>query len=120
VGGQPIGRGRTVFEWREGVFLDEHSDSEAPDFPAGTAVVGLDDTTETDCMLQFDSRGISRIYQMSLSAGVWKLWRDAPGFYQRYTGTFSADDTVIHGRWEHSPDGSSWALDFDLTYTKVR
>jgi hypothetical protein len=38
-------------------------------------------------MLYFDSRSVSRIYQMSLSAGVWKLWREAPSFAQRFEGT---------------------------------
>jgi hypothetical protein len=69
-------------------------------------------------MLQTDSRGISRIYQMSLSEGVWKLWRDQPGFSQRFTGTFSDDGRTISGRMEKSSDGLQWELDFDLTYTR--
>jgi len=52
--------------------------------------------------------------------GVWKLWRDAPGFSQRFTGTFSDDGRTIKGRWEKSGDGAQWDHDFDLTYTKVR
>jgi hypothetical protein len=70
-------------------------------------------------MFQADSRQISRIYQMSLSDGVWKLWREAPGFSQRFTGTFSGDGRTISGRWEKSTDGSQWEHDFDLTYTKI-
>jgi hypothetical protein len=71
-------------------------------------------------MLYFDSRAVSRIYQMSLSDGVWKLWREAPSFSQRFTGTFSDDGRIIRDRWEKSTDGSQWEHDFDLTYTKVR
>jgi hypothetical protein len=26
---------------------------------------------------------------MSLTDGVWKLWREVSGFWQRYTGAFS-------------------------------
>jgi hypothetical protein len=48
------------------------------------------------------------------------LWRDAPGFFQRFTGTFSDDGTRITGRCEASEDGSTWEPDFDVTYTKVR
>lgn len=37
---------------------------------------------------------VHRIYEMTLSDGVWKLWRDAPDpFPQRFTGTFS-DEAV--------------------------
>jgi hypothetical protein len=120
VGGQPIGRGRTLFEWLEGgAFLLEHSDAEQAEFPSGSSIIGGDDSTETYCMLYFDSRSVSRIYQMSLSDGVWKLWRGAAGFSQRFTGTFSEDGRTIRGGWEKSTDGSQWELDFDLTYTKV-
>ena len=53
----------------------------------------------------FDSRGVARVYKMSVEEGVWKLWRDEPDFSpldfsQRFTGTFSADGTTIAGRWE--------------------
>jgi hypothetical protein len=56
---------------------------------------------------------------------VWTLLRDTPdftplAFAQRFTGTFSADGRRINGRWETSQDGSAWALDFHLSYTKVR
>jgi hypothetical protein len=119
VGGQLIGRGSTVFAWLEdGAFLIEHAGSESPDFPSGITIISGDDTLETYCMLQGDSRSMSRIYQMSLRDGVWKLWREAPGFWQRFTGTFSEDGKTIRGRWESSSDGSQWELDFDLTYTK--
>jgi hypothetical protein len=121
VGEQPIGRGPTVFEWLEGgAFLIEHSDAEQAEFPSAITIISGDDSTETYCMLQVDSRGISRIYQMSLSDGVWKLWRDAAGFSQRFMGTFSSDGRTISGRWEKSTDGSHWEPDFDLTYTKVK
>jgi hypothetical protein len=43
-----------------------------------------------------------------------------PGFFQRFTGTFSTDRRTITGGWEGSRDGSSWEPDFDVTYTKVR
>jgi hypothetical protein len=37
---------------------------------------------------------------MSLNDGVWKLWREASGFWQRYTGVFSDDGRTIKGAWE--------------------
>src|SRR5438046_3135594 len=32
---------------------------------------------------------------MSVAGGIWKMWRDAPGLKQRYTGTISADGKTI-------------------------
>lgn len=121
VGGQPLGRGRTVFEWLEGgAFLVQRSDVAQAEFPAATVIIGRDDATETYCMLHFDSRGVSRVYQMSLNdAGVWQMWREAPGFSQRFMGTISDDGRTIRGHWEKSGDGSTWEHDFDLMYTKV-
>jgi hypothetical protein len=56
---------------------------------------------------------------MSLDDGSWKLWREAPGFWQRYAGVFAADGKTIEGAWESSADGSEWQHDFRLTYTKI-
>jgi hypothetical protein len=84
-----------------------------------TTIIGLDDSNEKFTQLYTDARGVHRLYQMSLDDGVWKLWRDTPGFSQRFKGTFSNDDKTITGSWEYSNDGSTWEHDFDLTYTKV-
>jgi hypothetical protein len=131
VGGQLLGNGQTAFEWLEGgAFLVQHADAgptesapaewvENSPFPI-TTIIGLDDSSETFCVLYADSRGVFRIYQMSVSDGVWKMWREAPGFFQRFTATFSDDGNTITGFWERSSDGSNWEHDFDLAYTKVR
>jgi len=112
--------GRTSFEWMEGgAFLFQHSEIANSDFPRPISIIGPDDTAETYCVLYFDSRGVSRIYQMSLNAETWKLWRDFPGFSQRFIATFSDDRNVMTARWEKSTDGSNWELDFKLTYTRV-
>jgi hypothetical protein len=55
---------------------------------------------------------------MSLSGGVWKLWRQGEPFSQRFTGTFIDNGRTIEGRWEINEDGE-WRTDFDLTYRKV-
>jgi hypothetical protein len=116
----PEGRGLEAFRWLEGgAFLVQQSEAERDAFPSSTWIIGRDDSTETYCVLYYDSRGVSRVYQMSLSGGVWKLWRDAPGFSQRFTGTIADDGSTIRGQWESSQDGSNWEHDFDLTYTKT-
>ena len=113
-------QGRSEFAWLEGgAFLIQHSEIDASDFPRSTAVIGPDDEAETYRMLYYDSRGVSRIYRMAFSSGIWTLWRDFPGFSQRFHGTFSEDGRVISAYWEKSTDGSNWERDFDLTYTKV-
>jgi hypothetical protein len=115
-----IARGRSSFRWLEdGAFLLQHAEVPNSDFPSETAVIGPDEKAGTWCMLYFDSRGVSRIYHMTLSGGIWTLWRNFPGFSQRFLGTFSDDGNTITGRWEKSTDGSIWEHDFDLTYTRV-
>jgi hypothetical protein len=87
----------------------------------------LDSTTAAapSCSTTFDSRGIARVYAMSLEDGVWSLWRETPDFSpldfaQRYTATFSDDGMTIVGRWEIAHDGAAWEHDFDLTSVRVR
>jgi hypothetical protein len=102
-----------------GVFLVMHSDIESIDFPSVIAVIGHDDLAKTYCMLYCDSRGISR-YEMSLSNGVWEMWRQSPGFSQSFTGTFDNYSNMIAGRWEKSTNGSNWEHDFGLIYRRVK
>jgi hypothetical protein len=113
----------TTFEWLPGRrFLVQRWEVEHPDAPAGIAVIGL--ATDDAGLLQhyFDSRGVARVYEMSFADRMWKLERraTAPDFSQRFTGMFSDDANTIAGNWEISTDGTLWAHDFDLTYTRVR
>jgi hypothetical protein len=116
-----IVHGHSAFDWLEGgAFLMQRSEISASEFPRSTAVMGADDEAGTYRMLYYDSRGVSRIYRMTLSGGIWTLWRDSPGFHQRFHGTFSGEGKIITAYWEKSGDGSNWEKDFDLTYTKIR
>ncbi len=56
---------------------------------------------------------------MNFSDGVWQMWREAPGFWQRYEGRLSNDGNTITARWEKSSDGAAWEHDFDVTYRKI-
>jgi hypothetical protein len=117
---QIVEGGRVTFKWlTEGSFLIQRWEIEFEYAPDGIAVIGPDESGEKLCQHYFDTRGIARVYEMSLSDGVWKLWRDWPGFSQRFTGTFTNDGRTIEGAWETSTDGSTWEHDFDLVYTKV-
>jgi hypothetical protein len=113
-------RGHVSFDWLEGgAFLVMRSGVEWEGPSGSVAVIGRDDAAETYTMLYFDARGVSRIYQMSFGDGIWKQWRLAPGFSQRFTGTLSDDGATISARWEKSSNGAHWEHDFDLTYTRV-
>jgi hypothetical protein len=104
-----VERGHASCEWLEGgAFLIQRSEISGPDWPRSKAIIAPDDAAEPYGMLYFDSRGVSWIYKRRFSGGIWTIWRDFPGFSQRFHGTFSADGTIISARWENSTDGSNW------------
>lgn len=69
-------------------------------------------------MHYFDSRGVFRVYESSVDAKAWRLWRDAPGFSQRFAGTFADDGDTIVGRWELSRDDAHWDDDLQIVYRR--
>jgi hypothetical protein len=115
----PGSQGRAIFEWLEGgAFVRFHADAPEP-APIATLIISRDDASEFYTIFHYDSRGVSRVYQMSFDAGRWKMWRDAPGFSQRFSGTLADDGASILATWEKSFDGMSWEHDFDLVYTRL-
>lgn len=123
----PIESGaRVTFEWMPGErFLIQRWEVPIPEAPDGIAMIGPDPERAGGYLQHyFDTRGVARVYKMSLDEGVWTLWRDTADFSpldfaQRYTGTFSADGRRIVGAWEICHDGTTWEHDFDLAYTRV-
>jgi hypothetical protein len=106
--------GRSTFEWLEGGhFLIYRSRNEHELFPDSLSVIGDGE------MHYFDSRGVRRVYQVSLSDGVWRMTRDHPGFSQRFAGTFSEDGDTITGQWELSRDDETWDLDLSVTFRRM-
>jgi hypothetical protein len=118
---EPI-RGATSFAWLEGGgYVVQRSTTEHPKFPNGISVIGPS-ADDPDRIVQhyFDSRGVARIYDISLEDGVLRIWRDDdPGFAQRYAGRLSADGRTITSTWENCRDGVTWEHDFAGTHTKV-
>src|SRR5919201_3856933 len=101
--------GRTSFAWIEGgSYLIMHSQIDEPEIPSAIAVFGSDDATGECSMLYFDERGVSRRYQVSIADNVWKWYRNAPGFSQRFIGKISPDGRTIDGHGELSRDGTNW------------
>ncbi|HEX2370731.1 MAG TPA: hypothetical protein VHM94_16010 [Acidimicrobiia bacterium] len=120
------GKGRATFEWIEGEeFLLERTVAEWTDpgwvenAPKTTrSVIGFDDTTLEVTQLYSDDRGVTRIYRGTLIDDHWRLERAAPDFHQRFVGEFVDGGQTIDGRWESSPDGTAWELDFPVTYRR--
>jgi hypothetical protein len=112
--------GHTSFEWLEnGAFLMMRSEIDDPRFPSTIAIFASDDSEQEYYMLTFDERGVSRKYEVSLHDDIWKWWRNAPGFFQRYEGSIVDGGNTIVGKGELSKDGISWEKDLDLTYKRI-
>ena len=113
--------GRSSFKWIEGgAFLVWYSEMDQKDFPAGIAIFGSDNGTGTYFMMYFDERSVSRKYDVSFQDGVIKWGRNAPGFSQRYSWTFTDNGNTIIGKGELSKDGVTWQQDLDLTFTRMK
>jgi hypothetical protein len=126
--------GTAVLEWLEGEqFLIHRARTDHPDFPDSISIVGfterdrVDDQADDDpdlatespmSMHYFDSRGVFRVYYASIEDETWRLWRDAPGFSQRFTGTFADGGDTIVGHWQLSRDDVHWDDDLQITYRR--
>jgi hypothetical protein len=132
-GGQPASPGGggdgpaalSRFEWILGrQFLVQRTEMAVAGPPDGLMIVSADPETGAYTQHYYDSRGVARLYSMSLAGGVWTLTRESPDFTpldfrQRFSGTFSDDGNTISGAWERSFNDSDWEHDFALTYRRV-
>jgi hypothetical protein len=84
-----------------------------------TWIIGRDDCEPDYNVLYCDTRGVSRVYRMTLAGGTWRMWRDTPQFSQRWDAVISAGQAEITGTWRKSTDaGATWHHDFNLRYTR--
>ncbi|WP_063036427.1 hypothetical protein [Nocardia grenadensis] len=115
--------GHTVIEWMpDARFLVVHYT--VPE--AGISlvqVVGADDLYQDRLViLQYDQTGEHRIYQGSFDGPLWRVWRDAPGASQRFTGNLDEAGNTMRATWERSDselDPRSWDHDFDIVFTRI-
>lgn len=123
--------GTAVAEWLEGDrFLIHRIHLDHPDFPDSVSIIGYTDRDRVDDdsgvvlegsqlrMHYFDSRGVFRIYDTAVDDEAWLLWRPAPGFSQRFTGTFVDSGNTLSGRWQVSHDDVHWDDDLEITYLR--
>jgi len=129
-----IVRGTVTIEWLEGErFLIHRARTDHPDFPDMIAIIGFTDRDRAGeasandpktggapelTMHYFDSRGVFRVYKAGVDDEAWRVWRDAPGFSQRYTGTFADGGDAIFGRWQLCQDDVRWNDDLQITYRR--
>jgi hypothetical protein len=120
-------RGRSRFEWDLGrQYLLQRTEAPVPEAPDSLTIVSADPETGAYTQHYYDSRGVTRLYAMTLGDRAWTLTRESPDFSpldfaQRFTGTFSADGDTISGAWEKRRDGGGqhWEHDFALTYRRA-
>jgi hypothetical protein len=114
-------KGHASFEWlQDGAFLIMYMGNKPPGAPDAMWLISRDESTSNYTVLYYDTRKVSRVYEMSFSDGAWKIWRNSPGYSQRFEGKVSDDGNIITAYWEKSSDGSTWGHDFDVTYTRVK
>jgi hypothetical protein len=129
--------GSADVEWLEGErFLILRTRTDHPDFPDAISIIGLMDRdrigpppsagADADaaagaprlCMHYFDSRGVFRVYEAGIDDSAWQLARPAPGFSQRFTGTFADGGDTIVGLWQLSRDDVHWEDDVRITFRR--
>jgi hypothetical protein len=67
-------------------------------------------------MEYFDSRGVRRTYSVSLEDGGLRIWRDHPGFDQRFTARLGPD--AFEGQWQLARTAGEWQDDLKMIYRR--
>jgi hypothetical protein len=109
--------GSVTFEWVEGghfVVQRLHNDHEL--FPDAISVIGAPETGDGLVMEYFDSRGVRRTYGVTLAEGELRIWRDHPGFDQRFSAKLGHDTFV--GLWQIAETPGDWKDDLEVTYRR--
>jgi hypothetical protein len=110
-------QGSVTFEWLEGGrFLVVRSHNEHELFPDAISVIGTPEAGDGLVMEYFDSRGVRRTYRVSADDGVWRIWRDHPGFDQRFSATLAPD--TFDGLFELAETPGEWQEDMRVTYRR--
>lgn len=125
--------GGVITRWLEGErFLVQRAHTDHADFPDSLSIIGFteEDRVEEEehtaeaasdaqlTMHYFDSRGVFRVYNVAVDDSALRIWRDAPGFSQRFTGRFGDGGATIAGQWQLSRDDTTWDDDLQITYRR--
>jgi hypothetical protein len=120
--GELHGLGRMWFEWMVGEkWLVQRWQSGKPEFPSGVSVIGPVEESNPGSYQQnyFDSRGVHRVYEMTMRDGIWTLERstEEDDFWQRFRADVGED--LISGSFEIAERGGEYEHDFAIEYRRV-
>ncbi len=73
------------FEWLDNAFIIGRWDGKN-EIPRSIFIMGRNENKPDNeyIMFSYDSRGVSRIYDMSFENGVWKFWREDSDFFSTF------------------------------------
>jgi len=112
-------RSKVVFEWLEDAAFLIMRMGDYPSKSQGAIwLINRDEASSDYKVFYYDNRKVSRIYEMSFADQVWRIWRQSPGFSQRFEGRINHDGDRILAKWEKSSDGQTWEHDFDVMYIR--
>jgi hypothetical protein len=111
--------GTASFDWIDNAFVRWRFKQGASGVPDSVYVLGYSSSTGRFGAFYYDTRGVSRIFDMEFDGAHWSLLRQDPDFYQRFTAQVNGD--TIAATAEASEDqGKTWRKDFDLLFTKLK
>lgn len=117
--------GAATIEWTlDHRFLIWQVTNPDPRFPDSLSIVSVDADGKSYTQHYFDTRGVVRIYQMTLRGETLTLLRDEPDFTplefsQRFTATIADGGDTIRGMWETARGPGGWEKDFGVVYRKM-
>jgi hypothetical protein len=106
------------FEWIEDAFIIWHWAGKN-EVPKSTSIITgqVGKPNNKYMMFYYDSRKVSRVFEMTFSNRTLKYWREDSDFFQRTELKINQEGNTITGRGENSYDnGIKWEHDFDITY----
>jgi hypothetical protein len=114
-------------EWLEGErFLILRTRNDHPDFPDAISIIGNTDAltaedlgtdrSEELHLHYYDSRGVHRVYDVTVTADGWAWAMEEPGWAQRLPLAFADDNRTMSGISRLSEDNGPWDDDLAVTY----
>jgi hypothetical protein len=108
--------GWVTFEWLGGHYVVQRSHNDHDSFPDAISVIGAPEQGDGLVMEYFDSRGVRRTYGIAIEDGELRVWRDDPGFAQRFRATLGRDSFEGVGQLATTP--GDWQDDIRVTYRR--
>jgi hypothetical protein len=109
--------GSVTYEWLErGRFHIQRSRNEHELFPDAISVIGAPERGD-GLVMEYDSRGVHRTYGVALDDGVLRMWREHPGFDQRFAATLAPD--AFEGLWQVAETPGEWRDDLRVIYRRT-